>query len=165
MLESNAFDAEASFNDAAAVEPLDVGRVENPTFDLGQNDPGQTDSAFFQYFEDGMDGSVMKGPQGAWMLVLAARTNQFGCCLERVDVRVSVDGIDGTQYANLRYKRRPLYPGADGQLYLMNVFVVVGDPEVWDGQFAEITFSITPDVGGQTLTDTRLLKMVRLDAT
>ena len=98
------------------------------------------------------------------MVVFAARTNMFGCCVDRVDVEATVQapGEDGQIFGKLRYKRRPLFDGGDNFLYLMNIFMVVGIPEDWNGQQADLTLAITPHEGGETLTDTVRVTLVQV---
>ncbi|MFT5431567.1 MAG: hypothetical protein ACI9OJ_002264 [Myxococcota bacterium] len=138
---------------------MDSGEPLVAAYHIGTNVPGETSSQYFTVAESGMTVSAVLGSQGAWMVVVAARTNQFGCCVKRVDVEASITGTDGTVHGQLKYKRRPLFDGGDGFRYLMNTFVVVGDPAMWAGAEADMSLSITPTDGGETLESTVRVSM------
>ncbi len=124
-----------------------------PVFRVGTNEAGETDPMHFLEAVDGAPVKAVLGGQGAWMVVVAAATNQF-CCVDRVNVKAQLASPDGTTvYGQLQYRKRPVFEGAEGMRYLMNVWLVLpADDTVWNGKEAVLHVELEPYGGGLVLT-------------
>lgn len=130
-----------------------TGEPVDPIFEIGTNAAGQTASAFFTAAVEGVAIQVVRGSQGAWMFVVAARTNQLAAGTKRVDVEARLTPPGMSPFGSLKFKKRPVFPGENGNLYLMNVFLVVSSDMGWDGQEADLFLTVTGE-NGEVLTDT-----------
>jgi len=111
--------------------------------ELGTNAQGQVSSESFEAFVDGGQGDIVLGPQGAWMLVVAVRTDAVPTAVPRADVKASLTADDGTLFGKFHYKRRPVAHAADGWGYIMNLYLVVSSKvETWDGKNATLQLSV-----------------------
>lgn len=145
--------------------PTDDGTAPAPDlYEIGTNIAGKTSPVAFDQAADGGNVDVVLGSQGAWMVVVAARTNMFPDDVKRVDVEASVTPPGGTAYGKLKFKKRPLLNGGDGYKYLMNVFLVVSNNLEWNGQQAilSVKLSAPEGVGGPEITDEVTVTLVQI---
>ncbi len=83
------------------------------------------------------------------MLVLAAATDQLPAEVDRVNVIARlVDTTDSTVFGELELKKRPVFVGPDGVRYLLNVWLVLGEPSVWAEKTALLSVDLEPYGGG-----------------
>ena len=89
---------------------------------------------------------VVLGPQGAWMVVCALRTDAYSNDVDRVDVRAELTRNDGDLLGTFYYKRRPLIQGADQLGYVMNLYLVVSSViDTWNGKDATLLLKVGKD--------------------
>lgn len=136
--------------------------VENPVFELGYNEQGKVTPDHFFAAQDGMEAPIVKGSQGAWMLVVAARSNQWPD-VDKVNVEAEIGPAGQPVFGKLKYKKRPLLDGGDGFKYLMNVFLVVSNDQAWDGQLADFTVILETTDGTRRLEATTSITLVKTD--
>lgn len=119
-----------------------------PFLQVGENTAASTDESAFRTFDDGDATVVFGGSNGFWMVVVAGRTNQLGCCVDRVDVETTAVRTDGMLIGQLKFKRRPVVVGADGNRYILNLFLAFpGTEDTWLDQTADITLKVTSSDG------------------
>jgi len=123
-----------------------------PIFQVGYNEAGQVDPTAFVAPANATDIPVVLGTQGSWMVVVAGMTNRLPCCVDRVDLTATVGVKDQVPLGKIKLKRRPVFRTANGDQYIMNIFLVVPpDPQDWDGLPVTLSLDITPHEGGETL--------------
>ena len=111
--------------------------------ELGTNAQGLVSPDSFEAFADGQTADIVLGPQGAWMLVVAMRTNGVPVGVPRADVRASLTAEDGTLFGKFHYKRRPVSHMDDGWGYVMNLYLVVSsNVDIWNDMKATLTLSV-----------------------
>jgi hypothetical protein len=137
-----------------------TGQPVDPFFDIGTNQAGESASAFFTAAVAGQTFQVVKGAQGSWMFVVAARTNQLAAGTKRVDVEARLTPPDKPQFGSLKFNKRPVFPGENGNLYLMNVFMILSNDLGWDGHEADLFLTLTGE-NGEVLTDTQRIILVK----
>ncbi len=122
----------------------DTGEPLPPTYELGYNEQGKVTPSFFTAVSEGDEVPIVKGSQGAWMYVVAARTNQLPIDVKKINIEAELGPPDDpdSPYGKLKYKKRPVFDGQDGFMYLMNVYLVVPKNESWDGQEATLFLAI-----------------------
>ncbi len=121
---------------------------------FGTNDPGAVSLESFRLLEEGGEAPVSFGLQGRWMVVLAARLDGVDGTSESAAITVELRSGDDT-LSLYDSPRVPLWPTSGGHL-AMNLFVVLGDPEEWQGRPVEVT--LHAEVGAQASTaDLRLV--------
>ncbi len=131
--------------------------------DLGTNAQGLVSPDSFQEFVDGQVADIVLGPQGAWMLVVAMRTNGVPITVPRADVRASLTADDGTLFGKFHYKRRPVTHMDDGWGYVMNLYLVVSsNVDIWNNKQATLTLSVGETDGTWYEASTPLLLKQRI---
>ncbi|MFT5431566.1 MAG: hypothetical protein ACI9OJ_002263 [Myxococcota bacterium] len=151
-------DSESSDEDAqeAATECAPGCGSDEAFATLGQNALQTIDETGWRNFieVDGqLEAHVIRGSgNGFWMVVLAVQTNQFGCCVDRVDLDASATRLDGVPVAELRRKRVPVIAAADGDRYVVNIFLIFPGPEDgWKDQDVFLRVALTPETGGASV--------------
>ena len=145
----------------------DVPAVAGICYDVGINVPGKTSPDSFTALTGGANAPIVLGPQGSWMIVVAARTDGFDPTVKTGTIEASLTGDDGTLYGNLKFKKRPLIDGGDGFVYMMNIFLVVpsdadaGNTLAWEGHDATLDVALTPDGDGQRLQESVTVHLVK----
>lgn len=124
------------------------------TYELGTNIQGKTSPLAFTVLTTGATAPIVKGSQGAWMLVVSARTDLLAPGTKRVDIEAELGPPGGEPYGKLKFKRRPVLDGGDGFRYLMNVFLVVSNNEEWNGQEADLRVVMEEEATGIKLEET-----------
>jgi len=147
-----------SHTDEDVVEPWVAPPPELQVYEIGYNEAGKTAAHTFTMVETGSVAPIVKGTQGAWMLVIAARCNALPPGKNRVTVEAELGPPGETPYGKLKYKRRPVLDGGDGFRYLMNVFLVVSNNEEWDEQETALTVSIETE-DGQKFEQTQMIHL------
>ena len=139
------------------VATIDVPVAKDPDCAVGVNLPGKTSPDAFTSLATGAEAPVVLGPQGSWMVVVAARTDGFAADVKTGTIEASLTADDGTLYGKLKFKKRPLVNGGDGYTYIMNIFLVVpSDVDAtkslpWEGHDATLAVTLTPDGEGVPL--------------
>jgi hypothetical protein len=133
-------------------------------YQVGTNDPELDLPLAFTATLEGMDVLIVRGGQGALMLVAAARTNVFvDDQLLTVSARIE-DEETAEVYSTLTYRKRSVM--SDGLVYVRDIFMVLdtaGQASYpWDGRQALFTVTLTPE-SGPALTDTRTVRLVVQD--
>lgn len=137
--------------------------VVSPVFAIGTDPDGALGGLPFAPASEGSEFTVVKGTQGAFMIVLSAATNRFDCCVERVNIRASLTTVDcGRKLGESNLRRRLLAHGDDGLGYILNTFLIVGPEGTWEEEQAVLTLSLEPYGGGETF-DQTLTVMLNAD--
>lgn len=109
---------------------------------------------------------VVKGSQGAWMVVGAVRTNAFAPEIDKITVEAKLTDGEGKIYAHYRI-RRPLYRYDDGLAYVTDLYLIVESAKVeynfdWADQDAILLLELEAD-DGTTMTDQVTIKTTASD--
>ena len=130
-------------------------------YQIGTNDPDMNLPSAFTPTQEGVAVAVVRGGQGALMLVAAARTNVFADDqLLTVTGRIE-DAENGEVYSTLTYRKRAVL--SEGLVYVRDIFMVLDTAGqasyAWDGREALYTVTLTPETG-PALTDTHTVRLV-----
>lgn len=115
-----------------------------PSFAVGTNPFGVSDPAQFVALEAGSDFRVEKGTQGAWMVVVAARTAGMLSGDVDLEARLWVAGVD--EGGVIRSGLKPIRAG-DGYDYLYSLPLIVNGPEL-AGQDANLVVKASDNHSG-----------------
>ncbi len=134
---------------------------EPPVYEVGFNHLDEMLPAAFVPLDAGSSVPVVKGSQGAWMIVGAVRTNQFGPEVEKITVEAKLTDAEGKVYAHYRI-RRPLYRYGDGFGYVTDLYLIVEQAKAeytfaWDQEDAILILELEAD-DGTVLKDEVLIK-------
>lgn len=116
-------------------------------FELGFRRAAGTDPGDFQTITADSTVAVVHGTQGAWMVILAIRTNQLPAGTLRADLVASLDNAAGERWGHIELIRHLAHPNADGLCYLRDTYLVVPSSQEWDGEPATLTVQVTTDSG------------------
>ena len=134
----------------AAITPADDASVIDDVEDeagisLGTHVQWKQQPSDFVTLEDGSELPIVLGHQGAWMVVLALRSEAF---LEGpVDLSVGIEAA-GTNLGELQLVEQDLDRELDGHDYIYDIWLIVADPSLSTYQ-ARVSASVT-DAGGRT---------------
>jgi hypothetical protein len=118
----------------------------NAFIEIGTNPQGQIATDDFDPLAADDLAQVVMGPQGAWMIVCALRTDAFADDVDRVDVKGVLETVEGDLLGTFYYKRRPLIHGSDGLEYIMNLYLVVSSVvATWNGKDAALLLKVGID--------------------
>ncbi|MFT7625261.1 MAG: hypothetical protein ACI9WU_004452 [Myxococcota bacterium] len=108
----------------------------------GVNIQGKTALDQFQAVIEGDDVPIVKGPQGAWMMVGAGLTNILPENTKYANVEARLTNLAGESLAGLKQKR-PSFWNGDGTSLVANLYLILHKDESWDGQEADFSMKIT----------------------
>jgi hypothetical protein len=132
----------------------------NAFIEIGTNPQGQISTEDFELLAPDDPAQVVLGPQGAWMIVCALRTDAFAEDVDRVDVKGVLETAEGDLLGTFYYKRRPLIQGLDGQAYVMNLYLVVSSIiATWNGKNATLLLKVGIDGKDWVHTETPVFLM------
>ncbi|MEZ4265468.1 MAG: hypothetical protein R3F39_03745 [Myxococcota bacterium] len=136
------------------IEDSELPPAPSPSFAVGTNPFGVSDSAQFVALTEGAEFRVEKGTQGAWMVVVAVRT--AGMLVGDIDLeaRLWVDGVD--EGGVIRTGLKPVR-AADGYDYLYSLPLIVDGPEI-----AGSTATLVVEASGKTSGSAEQTLTVRL---
>ena len=120
--------------------------TDTPFIEIGTNPQGHVTIDDFEPLVAGELAQVVMGPQGAWMIVCAIRTDTVADDVDRVDVKGVLETDEGDLLGTFFYKRRPIIQGSDGLGYVMNLYLVVSSIVAkWNGKDATLLLKIGID--------------------
>ena len=134
----------------------DLALPEPFVFDVGTNIAGATGVDAFTPLLTGGSATVVRGSQGALMLVVAARSNAYPAQCKRFTVEAELTLEDGKQLGVLTHKKRPMIDGSAGTglRYMLNVFLVLAEdrpafglPNSWEGKRGTLRVALSIDDG------------------
>ena len=106
---------------------------------LGTNPLGSTSADAFIERGGGAEAPIVFGPQGAWMLIIAARVSGVPDEVRTMDVDAALEDAEtGVRYGRVTLIRRPLIPASDGQRHLLNLYLVVPSDGAWEERGAVV---------------------------
>ena len=128
--------------------PADAGQPPGLFFGTYASAMGEPES--FVGAADGSTMSVIIGPQGSEMVVLAVAVAGVDCCLQRVDTTVQVVSQDGHEWIDVPLTNRRLRPGPDGLSYIAPLWIIFDSSNAgWDKTLCTLRVTMKAPGGGQ----------------
>ena len=111
--------------------------------ELGTHVQWKRQPSDFIPLEDGSELPIVLGHQGAWMVVLALRSD--GLLVSPVDATVGIEAA-GANLGEIYLVEQELDPELDGQDYLYDIWLIVADPSLSTYE-AQVSVSVTDAEG------------------